>query len=236
MKHHPLTITKEQANKIIEEAEKTNDFDHMFFLTLKLTGRRIGELYGVQDQKEIGRKVIGQKVIYDLKGNPQNIGRTRGVYKKLKNWRFGIRVKDIDFENGTMKVWVLKRKQYVQDETIIPPELLRIMSSYINRHRLNLNNYLFRKKGRRLRNIGYTLKKYAKKVGVPIQEVREGFTYNLSPHSFRHYFVTELKRHGWNDDNITKLTGHKTTSTLKHYDHVIATDIKEQALETLKEL
>jgi len=234
-KAYPLHLSKDQVDKILNEALKKNEFDYMLFLTLKTTGRRIGELYGVQQKKEIGRKIVGKKVIY-YKGKPREIDKTIPVYKKGKKWLGGVRVKDIDFDKGTMKVWVLKRGNYVKDETILLPETMRVIKQYISRNRLTLKNRVFRKKGRGMRQIQNIIKYYGEKAGIPTAVKEDGISYSLSVHSLRHYFITELKRKGWNDDKIIKLTGHKTTNTLRNYDHIIATDLKDEALESLKDI
>lgn len=226
MKGQIVPLSKEEMSAIMFEIEKSDDFDYMLFLTLKTTGRRIGELFGVEEKKLIGRKVIGHRRIY-IKGRPYKIDRTIPQYKLSNKWLYGVQVKDLDLEKGTMKVWVLKRRSQVQDETILTPELVRIISSYINRHRLKLTDHLFRKEGRGMRSIRGVIKRYAEKAGV---------THPVTIHNFRHYFITELKRKGWSNDMIVKLTGHKTTQTLSIYDHIVAYDIREKALEAIKDL
>lgn len=219
-------ITKEEMSSLFEEIEKKDEYDYMLFLTLKTTGRRIGELYGIEDVKKIGRKVVGKRTIY-IDGKPLTIDKTIPIYKKTNKWLYGVKLKDIDFEKGLMKVWVLKRRQYIQDETILLPEVVRIISGYVRKNRLTLNDHVFRRKGRSLRQIQNVMKKYGKDAGI---------NHHVTVHNFRHYFITELKRKGWTNDKIMKLTGHKNAGTLSIYDHVLASDIKEDALEDLKDL
>jgi len=221
-----VPLSKEEMDRLMFEIEKSDDFDYMLFLTLKTTGRRIGELYGVEQKKFTGRKTIGHRTIY-IDGKAMTIDRTIPQYKKLNNWLYGVKVKDVDLDRGIMKVWVLKRRQLVQDETILTPEVARIIRSYINRHRLKLEDHLFRRKGRGMRAIQKVIKRYAKKAKID---------HPVTIHNFRHYFITELKRKGWTNDMIVKLTGHKTTKTLSIYDHIVAYDIREKALEDIKEL
>lgn len=221
-----IPITKEEMSLLLSEIEAINEFDYMLFLTLKTTGRRIGELYGIEDVKKIGKKKIGTRTLY-IDGKPLIVDKNILIYKKTNNWRYGVKLKDIDFEKGLMKVWVLKRRQYIQDETILLPEVVRVISGYARKNRLKLEDYVFRRKGRTLRQIQNVLKTYGKKAGVE---------HSISVHNFRHYFITELKRKGWPNDKIMKLTGHKTAATLSIYDHVLASDIKEDALEDLKDL
>jgi hypothetical protein len=45
-----------------------------------------------------------------------------------------------------------------------------------------------------------------------------------------------LVRQGWSYDKIAKLTGHSSVGTLAAYDHSVASDIKEDALEALKRM
>lgn len=224
---HTITpITKEEMVRLIEEVEKADEFDYMIYMVLKTTGRRIGELYGIEEVKVIGRRIVGKRIIY-IEGKPVEIDKTVTRHKRTGDWLFGVRLKDIDFDSGTMKVWVLKRKKHIQDETILLPEVVRIIKSYVRKNHLTLDNYVFRRKGRSLRQIQHKMKSYAKKAKID---------HHVSIHSFRHYFITELKRKGWPNDKIMKLTGHKSAGTLSIYDHVIAQDIREEALEDLKSL
>jgi len=217
--------SREEINKLMEVTIE-NDFYYMFFLTAKTTGRRIGELYGNQKKIETGRKIIGKKVEYDEKGNPVPLARTRAIYKRVPNqWDGGVQVKDINFDTNMMKVWVLKRGKAIQDETILLPETAKTIKHYIIRKKLTSEDYLFREKS--YRSIQEAVKTYSKKAGI---------NHKVSIHNFRHYFVTELKKKNWTNDKISKLTGHKTPSSLTTYDHVVASDIKEEALQDLKDI
>jgi len=224
-KTDPVPCTREEIEKLLEVSIE-NDFYYMLFLTAKTTGRRLGELYGNQKKKEISRKIIGKKVEYDLKGNPIALSKTRAIYKKIPNeWDGGVQVKDVDFDNGIMKIWVLKRGKPIQDESVLLPETMKTIKHYILKNKLKPEDYLFRKKS--YRSIQEAIKRYAEKAGIK---------HKVSFHNFRHYFVTELKKKGWTNDKIAKLTGHKTPSSLTTYDHVVASDIKEDALNDLKDI
>jgi len=224
-KTEPIPCTREEIEKIIEASAK-NDFYYMLFLTAKKTGRRLGELYGSQRKKEIARKIIGKKIEYDEKGNQVPLAKTRAIYKRVPGeWDGGVKVKDIDLEKGLMKVWVLKRRKPAQDETILDKDVVMVIRHYILSKKLKPDDYLFREKS--YRAIQEAVSQFAKKGGVP---------HKVCFHNFRHYFVTELKRKGWSNDEISKLTGHKTPSTLTIYDHVVATDLKDKALEDLKDI
>jgi len=234
-KVNPMPLSKEQVKAILNEAEKKDEFDYMFFLTLATTGRRIGELYGIQKKKLIDRKKVGSKEYY-VDGKKIIADKTIPVYKKFNEWKFGVKVKDIDFERGVMKVVVLKRREYIQDETILPPELTRVMRAYIKGNQLKLEDHLFRKKGRGYRQLENKIKYYAKKAGIRTRIRTETGKYSLSIHSFRGYFITELLKKGRSRTYIKKLTGHKEEKSLSNYDHVVSNDFKEDVLADLKDM
>ena len=224
VKTQVIPLNKEEMNRLIE-ASMDNDFYHMFFLVAMTTGRRIGELYGSRKKIEVSRKIIGKKIEYDLEGNEVALAKTRANYKFLNEFVGGVKVKDIDFEKGIMKVWVLKRGKPIQDETILIPEVLKTIKYYIVKNKLSQEDYLFREKT--YRGIQEAVKAYAKKAKI---------NHAVSPHVFRHFFITELKKKGWTNDKISKLTGHKAVSSLTVYDHVLASDIKDEAMKDLKEI
>jgi len=218
-----VPCTKDEMDKLIE-ASVDNPFFHMLFLVAKTTGRRLGEFYGNQNKKEIGRKIIGNKIEYDMQGKEVPLARTRAIYKRIQGkYEGGVQLKDIDLNKGTMKVWVLKRRKMMQDETILTPEARMAIRVYVASDKIKQDDYLFRKVS--YRTIQESVTKYSKKAGIK---------HKVSFHNFRHYFVTELKRKGWSNDQISKLTGHKTPSVLTIYDHIVATDMKEQALKDLE--
>jgi len=155
---------------------------------------------------------------YTLFMTAKTTGRRLGEY-------YSIKVKDIDFDKKIMVTLVLKRKAYVQKEAILTDEIARLLKQYILRNHLKLEDYVFRKVSMRM--IQHAISSYAEKAGIP---------HRVSFHNFRHYFVTELVRKGWPYDKIAKLTGHSSVSTLVHYDHAVASDIKEDALEALKDM
>lgn len=224
-KSETIPCTKEEIDKIVEQTIG-DDFYYMFFMVAKTTGRRIGELYGTQKKKEIGRKIIGKKIEYDENGKEIPLAKTRAIYKRIPGeYMGGVKVKDINFQDGTMKVWVLKRRKLIQDETILTKEVLNIVRHYIAKKKLKPEDYLFREKS--YRAIQDAVKSFAKKAKIE---------HKVSVHNFRHYFVTHLKRKGWDYEKISKLTGHKSPQNLAIYDHVVAKDIQEDALEDLRDI
>ena len=155
---------------------------------------------------------------YTLFLTAKSTGRRLGEY-------YNVKVSGIDFEKQVMMTQVLKRKRKVEKEAILSDEVCLQLKRYIRMANLKLEDYLFRKVG--YRQIQNLVVKYSKKAGIP---------HNVSFHNFRHYFITALVRQGWNYEKISKLTGHSSPGTLVHYDHAVASDIKEDALEALREL
>lgn len=224
-KSYIVPCSKEEIEKIIT-ASIGNDYFYMLFNVAKTTGRRIGEFYGVQKKVETGRKIIGKKIEYDEQGNKIALSKTIPIYRKTPHeWDYGVKVKDVDLVKGIMKIWVLKRREFIQDETILTPEVVNLISHYIVKNNKQPEDYLFRDYS--YRGIQQAISAYAKKAGI---------THKVSFHNFRHYFVTELKRMGWGNDMIAKLTGHKSPGVLTIYDHIVATDIKEKALRDIREM
>jgi len=219
-------LTKEEMNALIISS-MDNIFYFTLFNTLKLTGRRIGEIYGT----------------------PRN-----------KILTGGIKVKDIDFKNNTLKTQILKTKKRkmlvkcvkcnfkssyknnfcnncgtklpeldktkvkynIPEEKIITmrPELVPILKNFIKIEHLKQNEYLFRKYA--LITIKKTVKKYAKKAGI---------NKNFSLHGFRHYFITQCKRIGMNNEDIAKWTGHKNPNILNIYDRRTSKDVEAKIME-----
>jgi len=145
-------------------------------------------------------------------------GRRLGEY-------YDVQVKDVDLDRGVMMTKVLKRKKKVYKEAILDYELVNLIRRYIQKEKLKLDDYLFRKYS--YRSIQRAVDRYSKKANIP---------HNVSFHNFRHYFITELFKKGWDYSQIAKLTGHGSIGTLVGYDSSVASDLKEKALEDIKDL
>ncbi|MFW6129992.1 MAG: tyrosine-type recombinase/integrase, partial [Atribacterota bacterium] len=198
MKSQIIPLNKEEMDRLLEISME-NGFFYMLFMVAKTTGRRLGELYGVEDKTVIKRKVVGKKRVYDKDGNRIIIDRTIPVYKKTNKFSYGVQLKDINFEKRTMKVWVLKRRQMQQDETILTSEVVRLIREYANRWKLKPEDYVFRHY--HYRHIQNRVGHYGKLAGIKKK---------ISFHNFRHYFITELLKQGWAYNEVVKLTGHKS--------------------------
>lgn len=165
--------------------------------------------------KEEMNKIINASMdndfFYMLFKVARKTGRRIGEY-------YDVKVKDIDFDKKVMITKVLKKRRKVEKEAILDDELVYLIKSYIQRHKLKLDDYLFRKVS--YRQIQNKISNYAKQAGIK---------HKVTFHNFRHYFVTELFKKGWTYDKIAKLTGHTSPATLMAYDHTVASDIADEA-------
>jgi len=171
-----------------------------------------------EEMDKLVEAAIDDDFFYMLFKVARKTGRRLGEY-------WDVQVKDIDFEKKLMYTKVLKRRKKVYKDAVLDDDLVYLIKRYVRQNKLKLDDYLFRKVSRR--QIQNRVKSYAKKAGI---------THNVSPHNFRHYFVTELFKKGWTYDKIAKLTGHSSVGTLAIYDHTVAADIQDEAREAINGL
>lgn len=213
VKTYPVPCTQEEMKRLLDAAME-DDFYYMFFKVAVKTGRRLGEYYGEPEQVTSG-----------VEDYIDSMGNHRVRKKKVKTGKYndGVKVKDIDFEKRIMMTKVLKRRKRIEKEAILDDELVGLLKRHIQREKLMLEDFVFRKVS--YRQIQNRVVYYAKKAGI---------THPVTFHNFRHYFITELVKKGWSYDKITKLTGHSTIGTIAAYDHSVASDIAKEAREAMK--
>ncbi len=119
--------------------------------------------------------------------------------------------KDIDFKNHFIFVPVAKRDE--RREVPMDPLTSQLLQFYITDNRIN--GPIWKLTTRAIQDI---TKKYAALAGV---------SKNVSPHSFRHYFGTNLVRHGMSEFRVQKLMGHRSVSTTMLYTHLYTKDAVE---------
>src|SRR3990167_7478620 len=110
-----------------------------------------------EDMDKIIDACIGDDFFYMLFKVARKTGRRLGEYYEVK-------VKDIDFERGVMMTKVLKRRQKIEKEAILDDELMQLIKRYIQKEKLKLEDYLFRKVG--YRQIQNRISSYAKKANI----------------------------------------------------------------------
>ena len=132
-----------------------------------------------------------------------------------------IRVRDIDFNLARpfIALKTLKRRDNDDHVRLVPisHKVLRDLEIYIRSRKLRRNDRLFTKSRRRFQQL---VKHYAKVAGIDAYE-------DVTPHSFRDFFITELRRKGWTYEDISKLTGHADIKSLQRvYDHTDVYDVE----------
>jgi len=171
-----------------------------------------------EDMDKIIDVTIDNDFFYMLFKVARKTGRRLGEY-------YDVQVKDIDFDRKVMMTKVLKRRKKVMKEALLDEELIYLIKKYIQKEKLKLDNYLFRKVG--YRQIQNKISSYAKKAGV---------NHKVSFHNFRHYFITEMFKRGYDYSQIAKLTGHSSVGTLTNYDHTVASDLRDKVIEDIKDI
>jgi integrase len=122
-----------------------------------------------------------------------------------------IEVKDIDFKNHLIYIPVAKRDE--RREVPMDHVTSQLLQFYIMDKKIS--GKVWNITTRAVQNI---VDKYAALAGL---------TKNVSPHSFRHYFGTNLVRHGMSEFRVMKLMGHRSVSTTMLYTHLYTSDAVE---------
>lgn len=135
-----------------------------------------------------------------------------------------LKLEDIDFSNNLIHV----RKGKVDKERTIPlhKELRSLLMEYIEKWRLNINSeYLFCTKTGRISQV-YISSELRKTLMLA------GIEKEITPHTYRHTFASNLIRKGVNVVQVQKLLGHESLITTGIYTHSSIEDLSE-AVKTL---
>jgi len=79
------------------------------------------------------------------------------------------------------------------------------------------------------------VKKYAKRVGLHDSESKH-LDDRFTPHCFRHWFTTELRKSGMSREYIKELRGDTRNETIDGYYHITNDELKEKYLEHIPKL
>jgi len=137
------------------------------------------------------------------------------------NELIGIKTADINWREGTIKVYGKGRKER---EVPVSSFLKRLLWKYLSRRpQMFENEYLFvNGDGERITEgaIRTFLKRYAKKAGI--NGVR------VSPHTFRHTFARLWIINGGDPFSLQKILGHTTMDMVRNYVNLISGDVIEK--------
>ncbi len=130
-------------------------------------------------------------------------------------------IKNLIFDSNSLKVLGKGREErtvFLTDECVI---WLKKYLNARNKKFKKLDDPLFiNTKGKRItvRGIFFIIEKRARQCGLPI---------NISPHTLRHSFATELLNQGADIRAIQEMLGHKNLSTTQIYTHTTKERLKE---------
>ena len=132
-----------------------------------------------------------------------------------------IKPNDIDFQQKCAWVHVEKRGDMdYKNLVFLDDKTLRILSIYLSTEWEPTTKAIFPMSRRTYQ---YMPDKYVKLAGLNI---------HISVHSFRHYVITRLREQGWSGEDIQKITGHKSVSSIATYDHTTARIVEDKFRRT----
>jgi integrase len=221
-----IPLTKEEMNslmKTISEAAKNYEktglsarknknalFDLMLFSVLRYTGRNIGELYGIEEKKIIGREIIGTKKA-TIKGKDILVDKAVFTYKKTGKIIGGVQLKDVDLKKKVINIPFIEKGEVIEgldNSVYLPEEVIEMIKEYVKKNNIQLNDFLFRKKNRGYRQIENILSSYS---------ILAGIKHKVTTHNFRDYLIKEMIAAGYRDGEIKRLIGLNKQSLLKSY-------------------
>ena len=144
------------------------------------------------------------------------IGQLYGIYQReCDEWIHGIQKKDIDFRKKRLSVYYLRQQKYVRKKLPVDGTTINLLKKYTSK--MDSEDYVFNSCSyRQLQRIP---KKYAKLAGI---------TKNVSFHSFRDFFIRDLRRNGIDPFIIKRLAGHSDMrSTMIYMEDVTAEDVEK---------
>ena len=131
---------------------------------------------------------------------------------------------DINFAKAEATTIIQKKRKSEKRVIFLDSDTCVLLSQYIQSRGLKKNDKIFNKTQRSYRNAVY---RYAKKAGIDKQ---------VMPHSFRHYVITSLRKSGWASEDIIKITGHSSVSSLSTYDHTDVYLVEGNFREAVRDL
>lgn len=128
----------------------------------------------------------------------------------------GLRVEDIDFISGVVKVMGKGRKERMLP---IGEPAISAIRAYLEKRRKQPDALFLNKNGRRItdRGVRNIVEKY-----IQIASIKQA----VSPHTLRHSFATHLLNRGADLRSVQELLGHANLSTTQIYTHLTTERLK----------
>ncbi len=111
-----------------------------------------------------------------------------------------------------------RRKIFLDDTTLV------LLQQYISRNKIGQDERI-------IKASDATLKRWPQRFAD-----KAGIAKFVSCHSFRHHLITLLIENEWSYDEIQRVTGHKSISSIAHYDHAGVGVVEEKFREVLARL
>jgi len=183
----------------------------------KVYGHTKGDLLSIEELKKIGEYT--EKLA--MAGTEREVRNAILVRLLLTTGRrigeiLAIKVGNVDFEDRIVVTDIEKRKREVVRPISIDEKTMLLIQKYVNSKKLSKRAKLLDLTVRHARRI---VQDIAKKCGIEKW---------VTPHSFRHSLVTYLRASGWSDLDVIKVTGHKSVSSLRNYDHTTFYDVRDR--------
>ena len=140
-----------------------------------------------------------------------------------------IRLKKTDVDANSCQIRVTAGKGKKDRIVPFPKSFRETLIIYISSTAENLTSYLFEsswKKPYSDRGIRRILEKYSKLAGIE---------QNISPHKFRHFLFTWLKKKGVDDALIQPYSGHETRQSLEVYSKLSLSDAQDTYEKNIKD-
>ena len=145
------------------------------------------------------------------------LGELYGV-KKEGVWRGGIKKRDVDFKAKRLWVYTLKQRKYARREVLLDEASIILLQTKTTS--MGLDDFVFHDIS--YRQIQRLPLKYARLAHIEK---------NVSPHSFRHFFITDMWRRGVDIVALQHLAGHRNIIGTTNYLHVATDDVEKKYRE-----
>lgn len=148
-------------------------------------------------------------------------GRRMGEIKRITP-------RDVDIKNKCLWTTIEKKSKKGQNserrEIFLDDATLVLLQQYISRNRIGQDERL-------IKASDATLKRWPQRFAD-----KAGIGKFVSCHSFRRNLITLLIVEGWSYDEIQRVTGHKSISSIAHYDHAGVGVVEDKFREMLARL
>lgn len=135
--------------------------------------------------------------------------------------------RDVDIKNKCLWTHIEKKRKAPAEERrkiFLDDTTLVLLQQYISRNRIGQDEKI-------IKASDATLKRWPQRFAD-----KAGIDKFVSCHSFRHHLITLLIEDEWSYDEIQRVTGHKSISSIAHYDHAGVGVVEDKFREMLARL